>query len=320
MALTLDIAANELIGDIPKLSIFRAKACVQRAWHDIRDSRRWSFLVADGVLAAPAAVSTGTVTWTQYSNQVQGDANAMAAWNALTGVPITLRQIRVSGGPVYSISAYDDLTGIITLDRQYQEATAAGSTYIMYRCYFAAPVSDFLRWVSCTDPVNMYRFRRRNLHWKREEIDRRDPYRGATGQPFYLATYKHNAVGVPMFEMWPHPTAQISYLVTYERRGADLVAGETLPEAISDDLVMAGARINAYRWAAANAGRFQELQGTNWIQLARDERASYERDLQRSKVQDEETFPQNFSEDEDGPQLSGPTDSSYLQSHDVFWT
>lgn len=344
--------ANELVGDIPGLSYFRAVRCVQRAWHDIRDARMWSFLVSEGVLVSPPQITDGTVSVTQYSDQVVADAAAGEAWIPavlpMSGVDMTKRQFRLPGGPIYGIKSFtvgvngatwSSITGtwgdvegnwndvgggvdsfILTLDRPYQEADSASTGYIIYRCYFPAPSEDFLRWVSFVDPLNKYRIRKPNLHHTRAELDRRDPYRGSFGLPVWLSSYKVNSDGLPLFEPWPHPNYNVGFVVMYSRRGDDLTPSEQLPSAISEELLMSGSRIKAYAWAAANSGRVPELQAPagHWMALRSQEEKAYQQDLNRHKLLDEETFSQNFMESEQDYGLSGPVDAAYFQSHDVF--
>lgn len=320
MAKTFTDLWNELKGDIPAMSPFKAKDCVQRAWHDICDSRRWTFLVSEGVLYAPAVISAGTVQVTQFSSSVVGDATAIAAWVAaalpLSGVTMNMRQFRLPGKPIYNITA-DDGAGTLTLDRPYQETSEAVANYTILRCYFTPPSSDFLRWISVVDPINSYRFRRRNLHVMREHLDRIDPSRSSSGTPYLLAPYKPNSSGVPRFEMYPHPLLEIAYTVAYSRKGIDLAATDTLPSSISDSMLMSGARIQAYTWAAGNAGRFPDLAGTNWFYLRSQEEKYYLGALQGDKRNDEELFLMNWSESEDDQTLNGPVDGSWLQSHDL---
>lgn len=320
MAKTFIDLWNELKGDIPAMSPFKAQQCVQRAWHDIRESRHWTFLIREGILYAPSAVGTGSVTVTQFSDQVVGDATAGAAWASLvlpaSGLDITSRQFRVPLGPIYNISAHNPATFTLTLDRKYMEVSASGAEYQIYRCYYEAPDSDFLRWISFRDPVNRFRFRRHNLHRNRTELDRADPIRSTTGTPYWMVSHHANlSTGAPVFELWPHPTAEVSYQVAYSVRGVDFAATGVHPEAVSDQLLMSGARIKAYDWCAANGSRFPELGGINWLYLKKVEQDSYDKDLQRHKRQDEETFRMNWSEDED---IGGPPiiDGSWLQSHD----
>lgn len=323
MAKTFADLWNELKGDIPAMSPFKAQNCVQRAWRDIRDARRWSFLFGETFLYVPGAVSAGTVTVSQFSTAVVGDAVAQAAWGPLvlhpSGIDITNRQFRLGSAPVYNITAYDPVTGTITLDRMYMETSGSGLGYMVLRCYYQPASADFLRWESLVDPVNHYRFRQRNLHRMKAELDRIDPYRNATGLPFIMASHHAATDGTPVFEMYPHPTGEVTYTAAYSRRGADLVGTDILPAAIPEELLMCRARYHAYVWCAANAGLHKELADINWQYLRRQEEEEYQRSLVKVKTNDEETFLMNWSESEQDPQLSGPLDASYIQSHDVFW-
>lgn len=322
MAKTFTDFWNELKGDIPAMSPFKAQNCVQRAWRQIRDARRWSFLFGEAAVYVPAAVSDGTVTLTQFSTSVVGDAVAAAAWAPLilhaSGIDLTKRQFRSGTYPVYNITAYDPVALTLTLDRPYMETGGAGSGYSILRCYIEPASVDFLRWESMVDPVNQYRFRQRNLHRTKAELDRRDPYRSTTGQPYILANYKTQSDGTPIYEMWPHPTAEVTYMAAYSRRGADLAATDELPSSTQDELLMCAARCHAYVWAAANAQVHpKELGGVNWHYLLRQEREQYALLLRDAKKTDEESFPMNWSESEQDAQLSGPLDANYLQAHDL---
>lgn len=310
---TLNDYSNELLGYIPKLSILLSAKLVNRAWRDIRDSRRWSFLLADGVLQAIGQITAGSVTATQFTNQIVLDADAAAAVvSAITinNPPITTCQFRMASGPIYSIVNYDGPSTTITLDRAFQEPGGAGLQYLIYRCYYAPPTSDFLRWVSIFDPINNYRIRRNNLSCTKAEIDRADPQRGAFSTPIKMASYKNPSTG-PLWEMWPHPISQISYICLYERRGVDMAPGDSLPDAIPEDLLMDRARYHAYQWALTQPNPDQ----IDFKTLLLEAKQGYAEQLKIAQRQDEETFLQNFSDDEMGAP-NFPIDSNYLQSHD----
>jgi hypothetical protein len=315
---------NELTGEIPKLSPLLAQKFVQRAWGDIQQARRWSFLIAEGYLYAPAAISTGTVAVTQFSTSVQADAAAKAALDAVVlnaGAPLTTRQFRLSGAPIYNISAYDNVTGILTLDRMYMEATNVAAAYEVYRCFYTPPLYggavDFLRWLCVADPVSGYKIRGKNLARTRAEVDARDASRTYSGDPIWVAGHHVQSDGTPVFELWPHQRSERVYTTPFERRGQELAAAGVLPGAIDSALLMDGARIKAYTWASANAGRFPELQGTNWLQLRREVERTYSADLQRAKVQDEETFVQTWGVF-DGDDSAFPASETDLQARDPF--
>jgi hypothetical protein len=310
--------ANELLGYVPGLSILLAEKMVQDTWRKIRDSRQWSFLRVEGSLDVPDLISTGTVTATQFSTSVVGDAAAGAAWAAVTLPLLTLRQFRLAAGsPIYNITAFDGAV-TLTLDRMYTGATVAASAYQIYQCYYKVPVKDFLRWRSLFNPSLGYRFRRRNMHRKKEEIDRRDPQRSHFGTPIWAAAYKHSSDGYPLIELWPHPTSSgNSLMCVAQRRGVDLGTAEEVPECIPHDLLAHGSRLQAYEWALANNKNANK--GPEWSRLLSVISQDYDEMLRRARVQDEETYPQNFSELEYDSGLSGPIDASYLQDHDMYF-
>jgi hypothetical protein len=305
---------QELRGQIPALSIFLAQSFVRRAWRDIRRHRAWSFLVEEGVLQCPASLTTGTVSCTQFSDQVTPDAAAIAVLDVLGLNPaVTKRQFSLSAGaPIYNIKAYDGVT--LTLDRPYQETTVAGSAYRIFRCYYEPPAADFVRFIDVRDIQNA---RTIKLGMSKEELDLSDPQRTNTGDPYQLVTYKADSAQGPLYELWPHPTSQKSYVCLYHRRGTDLQDDEdTLPSIIPESLVIDRAMVYAYEWAAANAGREPTLQGVNWLALKADRMASYREELSKLIREDEEVFLQSIVVKGSMSGFPYPLDANFLQSHD----
>ncbi len=310
---------SELKGDIPRLDMLKAQLVVNDAWRDIRDSRLWSFQVAETTLLAPALTSAGSATVTYGSTSVVMDTAATTAINSIPPQTlVTQQQFRVTGGAIYNITAWDPSTSTLTIDRVYAAGTATGG-YQIYRCYYGPPSSDFVRWISVFDPVNGYQFT--DLTLQKRDIDTWDPLRGAISQPYCIASYKFSTQTVPpspLFELWPHPQAQIGYMALYQKIGQDLdnVTNPTLPTTIPRHLVMAKARAYAYRWAAANAGRWPELANRNWgILMARSEK-EYQDELARTELIDEDTYMQYYSVYRHSQYYLGPLTGSYLQSHD----
>ena len=312
--------AREIAAEIPKISIFLAEKAVNRGWRDIRDERAWSFLVAESVLVAPNVINAGTALVTRFSNSVVADATASIQWiaAALATPPLVARQFRVTnGGPIYNIAAFNGVD-TITLDRVYQEATAPLAQYQIYRCYYAAPSADFVRFVSVYDPSNGYPLR---LHWTRAEFDRRDPQRGAQGQPYFVGSYKVDATsGIPLYEMWPHPTFAQAYMCIYQRQGVDFVsATDALPAIIPESLLRCRSLYRAYQWALANAGRFPELRDVDWRYLMDQSKQEYMTALAKTKKQDSEIFLTNWHIPKNARYFMSPIDANYAQSHDVWW-
>lgn len=290
-------AWNELKSSIPKVDSLFAQKLVQRAWRDIRDSRRWSFLCAETSINTPDQISAGTVTVTQDSTTVVLDAAAQAALVGLTTNQLVQRTFR-AGTHLYNIVGYTAPN--LTIQYPYNGPTVAGSVYFIYQPYVLAP-ADFLSWVSVIDPYAPLPVF--SLTTTKEELDAMDPQRGCLGQPFRLSTYRYeeNLPGSnpPIldryrFELWPGPIVYRQYLAIYQKRGVDLVAGQSQPSIIPDELLMVRARYRGYEWCESNKGKHPELKGTNWINLRLDTDKQYNVMLAQASRQDEEIFIQNY--------------------------
>ncbi len=311
---------SSIMGYVPQISPQLAKTLVNQAFRDVRDSRLWSFNTREAVVLAPGITSAGTVSVTQYSKNVVFDATATTAINGISlSIPVTTQQFRVgSGGPIYSIQSWVSASSTATLDRVYAEPTASAQAYSIYKCYYAAPESGFVRWVSFYDPINAYPLR---LHRAKSDFDKWDPQRGALGLPVYVGWYREGLTGevaanLPLFELWPHPTFALGYIVDYEVRGADLVAdNDVLPYAIPDDLVTRKARWRSYEWAMANAGSHPELKNIDWVSLMELVDQEYQKQLQAVINSDSETFLTTFTNRQQ--QGRYPNVGSFIASHDI---
>lgn len=286
---------NELLSWVPQLDPQLAQKLVNRAWRDIQDTRQWSFNLVQGNLTTPAVVTSGSITAVQGSASIVGDATAAAAWLAIGAPALIQRQFRVVSGPIYNITAFDGVD-TLTLDRVYAESNFSAATYQIYQVYYPPPDPSFLRWVSFLDAVNGFPL---ITDWTKQEIDRIDPKRGATGLPYRVASFRVNPAyaatttftGQVMFELWPGPTGLFTYVVLYQRRGIDFASQTSiLPTPVRDETLMERAKLQAFEWAMANAGAHQSLKGTNWMALMAATKASYMENLNQDIRQDEETF------------------------------
>lgn len=313
---------NELLGQIPGLDIGLSRILINRALLDIYKTRSWSFNTGEAVLIAPAIITGGSVTVTQYSNpgSVLGNSTAAALWNAvgLNPVPMTQRQFRVGGGPIYNITAISTAVNsndTLTLDRTYTESTAAGQDYSIYKCYYSTPTINFLRWINVFDPINSYPFL--STSWTKDDVDARDPQRGALSNPYYLAAYKPDSNQVMQYEMWPHPTAAIGYLCNYETNGSSLSASNDLqPPSIPDILIMEGAMKLACESMTQAAIAAKEIAVAQmWMKAALPHQATYLAELKKCMVKDEEAVLKNFVHYK--PNNVGVQTGAYMQSHDM---
>ena len=155
--------ASELKVWMPQIDPLACPTLVARAWQDIRKAREWSFLKQTGCVFAPSIITTGTVRVTQFSTQIVADATAAPFWNAVAitqapAYPLTLRQFRVTGGPVYNIIGWDG-TNTATLDRPYAETSASGGSYMIYMPYGPLPQLIFPVGFQSLIQLNTYGFK-----------------------------------------------------------------------------------------------------------------------------------------------------------------
>lgn len=323
--------ASELKSWFPQLEPFTCLPFITRGYRDIRDSRKWSFLRQTGTIYAPAILTAGTCAVTQFSTTVTPDVTAKPTWisQAFPAPPqpsIVQEQFRITGGPIYQIVSINGSTGAITLNRPYAEATLPGASYMIYMPYQPAPAVDFVEWLSWVDPINDYRFRRKNLFRTQAEIDRRDPNRQNYSIPIWVGSLDYvnlptDPAGTPKrprFELWPHPVQQLSYNVEYQIRGNLTQPTDVLPTSIPDELIIAAARSYGYEFMMTQPNMDPKL-AIAMIQFRRECRAEYADLLQAAKREDDNVFNSTVFENENGPTLSGPLDADYLQSHDIYW-
>lgn len=319
--------ASELKVWMPQIDPLACPTLVARAWQDIRKAREWSFLKQTGCVFAPSIITTGTVRVTQFSTQIVADATAAPFWNAVAitqapAYPLTLRQFRVTGGPIYNIIAWDG-TNTATLDRPYAETSASGGSYMIYQPYFPAPSVDFSRWLSFVDPINTYKFRYRNLYWTQKEVDRRDPGRFNYSIPIALAAHDYVTIpgdsqARPRYEAWPHPVQQIGYVCEWMIEGDSVGQSGNIPRQIPDQVVMARARHYAHQVVAQQPNVDVKTKMFH-LQQAKVSDAEYHDLLNRAELDDNCLFDARLVQEDSGYTLSGPLDANYMQSHVLYF-
>ncbi len=282
--------ATEATGIIPKMPYDYAKTLVNRAYRDVRRQSLWSFLLFEANWTSPNLVNAGTVAVTQGLNTVQFDGPATAAITAIgfTPSPVTQRQFRIGVGTIYNIWDYDPGTGIATLDRAYQEVSAATASYVIYQCYYPAPMQDFWQWLAIKDMVNWIDLVTTK---QRVDIDRLDPQRTVYFLPTHVVPYQVDqnpnsaTFGWQLFELWGQPQYMLSYTLYGLRKGVDLVMpSDTVPPGF-EDVLMAMVRKYAYEWAEANRTDIRN-QGSDFRFLIGDAQADYNRLFREYRRQD----------------------------------
>ena len=267
---------------------------------------------------------------------------------AIAGAPTT--------SEVYNILAADPTVPtaiVLTLDRIIQEASATAAPYLIYRAYVIPPVPDFLGWISLVDQVNAITIAKSALTLTSAYFDCRDPQRQSLGLAYYLGFYAGNqqvtptttapqstlAQGQPIYELWPHSTQGQTFYVRYRRRGQPFVnATDAPPPGIPDSLIVNLALLDSgYPHVQVNIGQFPMYKGVNWPVLYERLRTTvygnlgvaggHRGSLQDAKLQDEAQASQmiinrgkrGLTGRFDGDAFPGLIDSSYWQSHAIFW-
>lgn len=333
---TLQDQAAELTLQIPGLSNLLARKFINRAFEEIKRERLWSWNIGEGILITPQLVQgAGTASTTQFSFNVQFDSVAQTALAplVLANPPLTTRQFRVGAGPVYNLVGYNAGTGVGVLDRIYTEDTAGNISYQIYKVYYGPPSVDgitpnvdFLRYLSINNPIQGYTIAGRRLYMTREELNRRDPLRGAQGNPYYAVPYRPTpntgsqtsspTLGIMQYELWPGPTFQQALVCQYEKQHVEMQPKDYFPNQCSVPLIQYRAFEYAYRWAAGNVGRVPTLQGIDWRFLLAEVQKKYKEDLVMAKKNDNEIMLSIIRPGSAGLyDFWGPIDSNFFQSH-----
>jgi|ERR1700738_1193413 len=323
---------NELTAQVKVLDALAAQKFINRAWSDVGKAYEWSWLRALGVFSAPAIISTGLVSINQFSRDLTFDATAAAILDALTlDIPLTTRQIKIAGGPPYSIASYTP-GGTATLDPLglvFQEASAVTATFVIVKAYYAPPSPDFARFISVRDPISGYRLAF-GSQFTQEALDRYDPVRSDASQPRCIATLysKLSDAGIdgggpatgqitafsPRWEIWPHPTTARGFQIAYRKRTVDFVNDDdTIPDSISPDLIITRAKYRAYEWAETNKAGQPDLLSTNWMALVGMALGEYKELLRAEIKADRETFPNSRVFRQQG---YGRYDPTWIQTHE----
>ena len=307
---------NHVAGWVPAVGPTQSQEFVKRAWEVILESKDvWSFLTKETFLTVPDAVTAGTVSVVQDSTAVTADATAKTALDLVGQTALKLRQFVAGQGPFYDISAYDNGTGVITLDRNYYEETNASAAYAVTAAYFTVP-ADFRNWITVVDKVEDFQL---DIAATREELDERDPQRSITDSPRSLVSldYALNTVTdtfLPRYEFYPFPQVRRQYPSLYMQKPSTLSDKQPLPGVIPERLVQIGALMLAAEWGEANRERKESLAGADWRYLRDKWGSDYDALLATAKRNDRNIYSSSFATNYLNPPLYG-RGARYLQSH-----
>lgn len=292
--------SKSLTGEIPGLMLSLAQNKVAEAIGKVYDESDWSFqTIYAGWLAPGQLANRGTYTVTPYQNTVIADAVATAALAAITSPLITTLQYRDPARAIYNIIGYDNGqtpydpesgTGspnypfaTLTLDRPWMEPTdGPGQPYMIYQCYFPAPVKDWRKFIEIRDTTNA-----RPLfytEYSQADLARKDPQRTCFADPRHVVPCGVDlrpgsaTPGYPMYELWPQQLSRVPYSFSGRRRGPELVKPtDTVPYPFTEELVKHRAMELLYLFKEAQKGEdVQRGSGANWLLLAQAARKEYD--------------------------------------------
>lgn len=223
----------------------------------------------------------------------------------------------VTGAAVYWGSS-------ITLTRNFNEATNNSASASLYRIYYSPLTIDFHRIDHLTDPVTGYEFGWDILPI--DELDRRDPQRSSTTEPYQLFFHHFDSVaGLPVWELWPGPTVSRAYTVTFWKLGLPFSADtDALPPQITEELLLLRARYLAYEWGAAHEADPRKAQ--SYLALMGSAKSKYSTEgqpgrplglLDQAMRRDEEVATLQGRTRPRRPGPGWPTDSNFNQSHAI---
>jgi hypothetical protein len=297
--MSFETMASRLTGWVPKLPKSEAYNIVNSAWLDIRNDRIWSFQLMEDGFQTPNVITAGSVTAQLGNNQLTLDANATAALTGLTLPLITQRQFSIEGYSIYNIVGLSGST--LTLDRPFVDPPAGpGLSYQVFQAYVVAPVADFKRWIDWRDMFNEQWL---SIYTTRRDINIGDPARLYYTFPYWVLPFQMDnrpgtsTQGWPMFELYPNPLQNISYMRWWIRTGADLInPADTLPYPVPESLVNRRARMLAYQWAEGQKDpSVARGAGTDYKFLVQAAEAEYIRDLRLVGLKDRDLVDQYYS-------------------------
>ena len=159
----------------------------------------------------------------------------------------------------------------------------------------------------------------KQLTMSKADIDERDPYRSATGNPLYAASYKLDTNGNMLYEFWPHPVTQQPLLTLYRTDGGSLTNDDDpLPPQASRQLVESLALVNAITWMELNQTIVPGAALMPFGRMKADALALYNSELATAWTADDERCLPYFIKYNPLTRVPGVLTGAWLQAHDGY--
>jgi hypothetical protein len=183
------------------------------------------------------------------------------------------------------------LIATITIDRPWTEPPQNASNYVIYQAYYPAP-PNFKRWFNIRDTTN-----NQTMNWwayTQIDLSEIDPQRQIYDQPEYVVPLgidnrqNSSTLGQQLYELWPHPIAQLPYTFMCQCNWPALVNNsDTVPYPLTEELVKFRTYQEIALWKEASRGDDMERgSGANWQFLWKAHQEEYKDDLRQIRIMD----------------------------------
>ena len=183
------------------------------------------------------------------------------------------------------------LIATITIDRPWLEPIQSGGSYMIYQAYYPAPVG-FKRWFDIRDTQNNQPMDFSSM--TQINLAEEDAQREIFDQPEFVVPLGidtrpgSSTLGQQLYELWPHPTSQLSYTFMCQCNWPALsLPTDTLPYPLTEELVKERARETIALWKEENKGDEMERgSGANWMFLVKAHHEEYKEQLKQIRIMD----------------------------------
>ena len=240
-----------------------------------------------GTLTVPANITAGTVSITQDTTLVTGDATAAAAWPA--DIPIDEGWFIRLGTPWYRVVSRTALT--LTLATPYTESTVSSGTYVLKHREFTLP-----RMVKRLGIFSHQRYAHTMYPKPLHAIILADPARTIVdGGPQTVVDLGNAIDGRKLIEVYPGSSTAETLDYVYWTTAEHVQAKDPLPQTLDASQLEEGVKINAYEWLGNRSLSASQVEAAQVYFNLRDRQRTiweaYKRDLIRQDgAMDDITF------------------------------
>lgn len=275
MASTFNDIWRELRFYAPDAPVQLIQSLTKDAFQEIRDSKLWSWAVAEDQFTTIAEVNDGTIAVVNGDETVTGTGTNFVS--ALEGEQIKIKT------RIYTVATVTNATSL-ELDRVWAEEDQSGLGYSIFTAYVTVP-QEFYGFVSVIDPTVPVRL---FTNFDVSQLDFFDPRRQVTGNPQLLADlrWSPDTDSAPMYELWPHQKIQRGFRLLYWRLSADFSKVVQLPYTIPDRLIKQYVKAELAEWP----GTLERPNPLHSIAKARHYRDRYDTTLLDVQLQDDDIY------------------------------